>query len=537
MNRKPQFVALSALVSLFSSVIVATTGAASGGSIRNATYYPAGEQLVSLASTAIASGPLSTVGSGFIYQGRLIVGGSPASGNFDFTFTLYDALTGGNQVGSTLTVLTQALSIGTFSVALDFGSSAFQGDARWLQIGVRPSGGPTFTILSPRQVLTPAPYALSLMPGTTISGTVGGAMLTVNNTGYEGLLCSGSGYGVVGEATLYAGVFGVGSNANGVMGQSTNGTGVFGQSANASHPGVGGENDVTNGTGVRGTADTGSGASGVYGTSAAGNGVYGTSSTGFGGRFASTSGTGTYVTGGNGTYSVGSANNGVGLWGVANTGSTAAGVYGTSSSAYGVWGASTSSVGSGVYGTSSTGYGGKFVSTSGTVPAAYMSGSTGTYSEGTANNGIGVWATANTGTGARGVFGASINGTGVEGVSTNGYAMNAGGDTQQERDKGGWAKAMLREGSGAITRCYNSQGLTPNSTPPCGFTITRNAPGDYTIDFGFAVYDRFISITPEYAALQAVIPTMYYTDLNQVRVRTFSGGTTLMDSAFILIIY
>ena len=42
---------------------------------------------------------------------------------------------------------------------------------------------------------------------------------------------------------------------------------------------------------------------------------------------------------------------------------------------------------------------------------------------------------------------------------------------------------------------------------------------------------------PEYAALQAVIPTMYYTDLNQVRVRTFSGGTTLMDSAFILIIY
>jgi hypothetical protein len=55
---------------------------------------------------------------------------------------------------------------GYFTVELDFkDANAFNGEARWLQIGVRPGGSTGgFTTLSPRQEVTPAPYALAL-PG------------------------------------------------------------------------------------------------------------------------------------------------------------------------------------------------------------------------------------------------------------------------------------------------------------------------------------------------------------------------------------
>lgn len=104
--------------------------------------------------------PLTPIGNGFSYQGSLLDGGNPANGQYDFTFRLFDAPLGGAQVSSPITLTSQPVSDGLFTVSLDFGSSAFQGDARWLETGVRPSGGGGFTILTPRQPLTPAPYAL-----------------------------------------------------------------------------------------------------------------------------------------------------------------------------------------------------------------------------------------------------------------------------------------------------------------------------------------------------------------------------------------
>src|SRR5436305_6809448 len=46
------------------------------------------------------SSPLTATGSGFTYQGRLTSGGSPANGQYDVVFSLYDATSGGSQVGS-----------------------------------------------------------------------------------------------------------------------------------------------------------------------------------------------------------------------------------------------------------------------------------------------------------------------------------------------------------------------------------------------------------------------------------------------------
>lgn len=103
----------------------------------------------------------ATMGTGFTYQGRFMDGGSPAGGTYDFEFKLYDASTGGSQQGSTVYGGDVEVDDGYFTVELDFGSSVFGGDARWLQIGVRP-GEQTgaHTTLAPRQKVTPGPYSL-----------------------------------------------------------------------------------------------------------------------------------------------------------------------------------------------------------------------------------------------------------------------------------------------------------------------------------------------------------------------------------------
>jgi hypothetical protein len=101
-----------------------------------------------------------TMGTAFTYQGRFTSGGSPANGSFDFQFSLFDAATAGTQVGSTITKTSVSVADGYFTTALDFGSGAFTGNARWLQIAVRPAGQGSYTILTPRHELTPTPYSL-----------------------------------------------------------------------------------------------------------------------------------------------------------------------------------------------------------------------------------------------------------------------------------------------------------------------------------------------------------------------------------------
>jgi hypothetical protein len=112
---------------------------------------------LTLAASAAAQTP---VGAAFTYQGRLTDAGGPVTGNYDLRFTLFDAATAGNPVGSPVTVSAVAVAQGLFSVSLDFGAGAVTGSARWLSIEVRPAGGGSFTLLSPRQRLAPAPQSV-----------------------------------------------------------------------------------------------------------------------------------------------------------------------------------------------------------------------------------------------------------------------------------------------------------------------------------------------------------------------------------------
>jgi hypothetical protein len=110
--------------------------------------------LVLLAAAAIAG-----QSNQFGYQGSLNTGGTPANGNYDFVFALYDSLSGTTQFGPTLTRNSVAVSAGVFSVNLDFGSQ-FPGANRFLEIQVRQTGGGAFTPLSPRQMINSSPYSV-----------------------------------------------------------------------------------------------------------------------------------------------------------------------------------------------------------------------------------------------------------------------------------------------------------------------------------------------------------------------------------------
>src|SRR5437879_13334812 len=119
--------------------------------------------LAGLALFSTLNSQLSTAlaqGTAFTYQGRLNIGGSPADGNYDFRFAVFNVESGSVQISPTVGTNALPVSNGLFTVTLDFGAGIFTGEDRWLEINVRTNGG-AFETLSPRQKLTATPYAVT----------------------------------------------------------------------------------------------------------------------------------------------------------------------------------------------------------------------------------------------------------------------------------------------------------------------------------------------------------------------------------------
>ena len=89
--------------------------------------------IIASASAAPAQTPL---GSGFTYQGQLKLAGEALNDTADIEFSLWGAGSGGNMIGSVVAVNKVAIVDGLFTVELDFGVDAFNGDNRWLEIAV-----------------------------------------------------------------------------------------------------------------------------------------------------------------------------------------------------------------------------------------------------------------------------------------------------------------------------------------------------------------------------------------------------------------
>lgn len=87
------------------------------------------------------------------YQGQLQEQGQPFTGTPGMEFRLYDSLEGGNQIGDAEFFSGVPVEEGLFQVELDFGTGAFDGGERYLEIEVAGS------TLEPRQKISGTPTA------------------------------------------------------------------------------------------------------------------------------------------------------------------------------------------------------------------------------------------------------------------------------------------------------------------------------------------------------------------------------------------
>jgi hypothetical protein len=118
----------------------------------------------------------------FTYQGQLTEAGGPANGSYDIRFELFNHASAAPN-GSTIisfgvqTVTDVAVADGIFTTQIDFGQSVWGSgaDSFFIELAVREAdSGDPFTVLSPRQEVTPAPLATFALgvSATTIFGEI-----------------------------------------------------------------------------------------------------------------------------------------------------------------------------------------------------------------------------------------------------------------------------------------------------------------------------------------------------------------------------
>lgn len=94
------------------------------------------------------------------YQGHLTSGGAAYSGAIDCRFGIWDSASGGHELENE-TVENVSVTDGLFTATISLSADTFQTTGVWMEVSVHPTGsGGSFTVLTPRQPLTAAPFAL-----------------------------------------------------------------------------------------------------------------------------------------------------------------------------------------------------------------------------------------------------------------------------------------------------------------------------------------------------------------------------------------
>ncbi len=226
--------------------------------------------LVLVAALAPGHAQAAPFSTAFTYQGTLEDGGLPANGPVDFQFRLFDAAVAGAQIGSTVTANGVQLEDGAFTIELDFGApAAFNGEERWLEIVA------DGTTLSPRQRLSPTPYAnlsksFAIPQSITTDVNLPFELINTNPTAQARGMRVAVTSPAIGAIALFGEATSTTNENVGVLGRSSssNGFGVAGDnlSVTGNCTGVYGNVASTSGNGVLGYAHAPTGATrGVYG--------------------------------------------------------------------------------------------------------------------------------------------------------------------------------------------------------------------------------------------------------------------------------
>ncbi len=172
------------------------------------------------AAAWLLTAPASANSDHYTYQGRLAQGGVAASGQYDLRFRIYtDAL--GDILLTTTYDDDHVLADGLFTANIAI-AQIYSVGPRWIEVSVRPGSVPnsdrteaSYTVLGPRQELTPTPYALlaeqaaSLRLPINQSLNLLGTCFRINNDNYTAITGeTQTGFGVSAKSTsgiaLYA---------------------------------------------------------------------------------------------------------------------------------------------------------------------------------------------------------------------------------------------------------------------------------------------------------------------------------------------
>ncbi|RJP31583.1 MAG: hypothetical protein C4547_15350 [Phycisphaerales bacterium] len=137
--------------------------------------------------SALDAAGQTPLGTSITFQGQLTENGQPANAEYDFQFRLYDAASGGNPISQPLPADDVPVENGMFSRELDFvpmpNKTLFDGDNRWINVAVRPgNSNGLYTLLTPRQKLTAAPYAVYALGGPGGDGLWAASGNDIHNT-------------------------------------------------------------------------------------------------------------------------------------------------------------------------------------------------------------------------------------------------------------------------------------------------------------------------------------------------------------------
>ncbi len=131
----------------------------------------------------------------FTYQGQLKNGVELSEGYHDFRFRLFDAASGGTQLGTAQCVDNILVNDGVFTTTIDFGNQFASPTQRFIEIDVRRDTGLNcsnttgYTTLTPRQPITPAPTATQAAAAFSLAAPDGSPAkaVFVDNDGKVGI--------------------------------------------------------------------------------------------------------------------------------------------------------------------------------------------------------------------------------------------------------------------------------------------------------------------------------------------------------------